>query len=201
MRRRLAILATLLLLSGCALSGPPADPFAGMREASGLVLWQHEYAFKPPPPPWELLKLDEQDYSIAFFRGCDDLPPGNYPCEATFAYAEEPFGYSRDLETREKEFFRRFLWAARIDFDKPRLHPARALGEKALLAETIGRERVLKHKVLVRVVFAHRGQRVVAFYYTQWRPEGRDFDRSQLEIFQNFVDSFEFRRPSFFQRL
>jgi len=201
MIRPLAAAAALFLLAGCAATGTPGDPFAGMRTGEGTVIWQGEYQFSPMPEPWQLLDLDEKDYSVAFFRACNHGAPGTYPCESTVAYAEEPFGYSRDLDERRKEFFRRFLWAARVDFDEPRVQHVRALGEEALQAETVGYERVLKQKVLAQVVFARRGERVVAFYFTQWRPSDMDFDRTLLEDFRRFIASFRFLKPSFYQRL
>jgi hypothetical protein len=203
MMRGMRLVLTLVLLAGCVAAPPPADPLAGLRTESGTVLWQQEYEFVPPPAPWKLMMLNEDDYSIAFFRGCGDEPPGNYPCESTFAYAEEPFGYSRELLERQREFFRlrRFLWAARVDFDPPKLEKISALGGEGLLAETVGHERVLGHKVLALAVFARRGERVVAFYFTQWRPGDGDFDRGQLENFRRFVETFRFRQPSFYERL
>jgi hypothetical protein len=200
MIRALGTAAALFLLAGCASSGA-ADPFAGMRTGEGTVVWQEEYEFAPMPEPWQLLELDEDDYSVAFYRSCKHDVPGTYPCESTAAYAEEPFGYSRDLYKRQEEFFRRFLWAARVDFDEPRLKKIRALEGDALQAETIGHERVLQHKVLVRVVFAHRGERVVAFYFTQWRPSGEEFDMAPLEDFHRFTESFRYLKPSFYQLL
>lgn len=203
MMRCMTIVIMFALLAGCTAASPPVSPLAALLTESGTALWQDEYEFVPPPAPWKLMLLNEDDYSIAFFRGCGDESPGNYPCESTFAYAEEPFGYSRDLEERQREFFRlrRFLWAARVDFDPPSSEKISALGGEALLAETVGHERVLKHKVLAQVVFARRGERVVAFYFTQWRPDDGTFDRSQLEDFRRFVETFRFRKPSFYERL
>lgn len=201
MKRFLPLLLPLLFLVACTPPATPTDPLADLRSDKGTVIWEGEYEFTPPPPPWKLLKLDETDYSIAFFLGCSDEAPGLFPCESTFAYAEEPFGYSRDLKQRQEEFFRRFLWAARVDFEKPRLEEIRLWGADALQAETVGRERVLGHKVLVRALFVHRGERVVAFYFTQWRPEDHTFDRNQLKPFQAFVESFSYLRPSFYQQL
>ena len=199
MNARIPMLLLLAGLCGCTTTAPPADPFAGMREPLGMVVWQEEYRFSPPPSPWQLLELDESDYSIAFYRACRNTE--RRPCQTTMAYAEEPFGYSRDLRARQEEFFRRFLWAARVEFEEPRLETISALGGEALLAETVAHERVLQDKALVQAVFAHRGERVVAFYFTQWRPADIEFDRAQLAEFRDFVDSFSFRRPSFYQRL
>jgi len=201
MTRRLTTLLTLTLLFGCRTVSPPPDPFDGLRGADGTVVWQEEYAFVPPPSPWQLLRLDEDDYSLAFFHGCSNEAPGTFPCESTLAYAEEPFGYSQSLPERQREFFRRFLWAARVDFEEPQLQRVEALGGEALQAETVGHERVLRHKVLARAIFARRGERVVAFYYTQWRPDDRPFDRSQLADFDRFVESFGFRKRSFYEQL
>ena len=200
MRQVWTLLLPLLFLGGCTPSAP-TDPLAALRTEKGTVVLEGEYEFVPPPPPWRLLSLDDTDYSVAFFRGCSDKEPGLYPCESDFAYAEEPFGYSRNLKRREEEFFRRFLWAARVDFEEPRLEKISLWGSDALQAETVGHERVLRQKVLVRVLFAHRGERVVAFYFSQWRPEDRTFDRGQIEDFEAFVNSFKFLRPSFYQQL
>jgi hypothetical protein len=200
MIRALGMAAALFLLAGCAPSGG-ADPIAEMRTPEGTAVWQEEYEFAPMPEPWQLLDLDEDDYSIAFYQSCKHERPGTHPCESTTAYAEEPFGYSRDLNKRQEEFFRRFLWAARVDFEEPRLKNIRALGGEALQAETIGHERVLQHKVLARVVFARRGERVVAFYFTQWRPSVEEFDMALLEDFHRFIESFRYLKPSFYQLL
>ena len=59
MTRRLTTLLTLTLLFGCRTVSPPPDPFDGLRGADGTVVWQEEYAFVPPPSPWQLLRLDE----------------------------------------------------------------------------------------------------------------------------------------------
>ncbi len=192
----------LLFLSGCAVQQPqPADPLAALRTPAGTVVWQQEYEFVPPPAPWSLIQLDEDDYSVAFYHSCADRMPRVFPCESTMAYAEEPFGYSRVFEERQEEFFERFLWAARVNFEEPRLEKTTLFGKEALRAETVGHEPVLAQKVLVNVIFARRGERVVAFYFTQWRPEDRAFDRGHIDDFNQFAESFRFLGPSFYQRL
>ncbi len=199
---RLLLLAPLLLLCGCTLLGPQAK--TGSRNlviTEGKAVWQVEYAFVPPPEPWRLIDLDEDDVSLAYFRGCDESDPAHYPCESTLAYAEEPFGYSRDLEKRQQEFFRRFLWAARVNFEEPRLRRVQVLDTEGLEATIEGFEPVLRHKVWAKILFTFRGERVVAFYMTQWRPEEAEYDRSVEKDFDTFVGSFSFLRPSFFQTL
>ncbi len=193
----LAALALAALATACTPAPRKADPLAGLRQVDGAVVWQQEYRFAPPPPPWQLIDLSEEDYSIAFFKSCRDF----YPCQSTFAYAEEPFGYSLDFEERQAEFFRRFLWASRALFAPAQLRKATLFGREALEAVTEGTEPVLQHKVRCKILFARRGERVVAFYYSQWRPAEGAYDPTDEADFDRFVASFEFLQPSFYQRL
>ncbi len=196
------LLLVAVLLGGCTpLSHEAVDPLAALCRPDGKAVWQDEYLFDPPQKPWALLQLDESDYSVAFYKGCGDYDPGSFPCEATFAYGEEPFGYSQDLEQRAAEFFKRFLWAARIQFSPPRLQPAQVLGGEGLVAFAEGIEPVQKHKIRCKVVFAKRGERVVGFYLTQWRPENGVFDPADEQAFDRFVQSFQFLKPSFYEML
>ncbi|PLX85061.1 MAG: hypothetical protein C0617_05050 [Desulfuromonas sp.] len=196
------LLVGLMVLGGCASSvNPSLDPWGTMRQVDGSVVWQEEYAFEPPPLPWRILDLDETDISLAFFRGCKGDDPGSYPCESTFAYAEEPFGYSKELIQRQEEFFKRFLWAARVDFKPPQLRPLQILGEEGLEVVTEGIEPVLRHKVYCKVLLARRGERVVAFHFTQWRAADEAYDLALVEDFDRFVDSFRFQKISFYELL
>lgn len=196
---RLVLLAVVVLLLGACVAPAPTsvDPLAALRRADGTVVWQEEYAFLSPPAPWSLVSLDEDDYSIAFAKECSDY----FPCQSTLAYAEEPFGYSEDFDKRAKEFFKRFLWASRVVFGEPRLEAATFNGKPALVARIEGKEPVKGQKVSAKVVFARRGERVVGFYYTQWRPEHIDYDPMDETAFDAFVDSFKFVKPSFFEQL
>jgi hypothetical protein len=195
--RKLRLTIALLiavLVTGCAAWREPPLPLAST--ADGTAVWGEEYAFVPPPPPWRLLGLPETDYAFAFHK----TVPGLFPGQSTFAYAEEPFGYSRDLRERCGEFFRRFLWAAPIRFTDPTIRPVEVLGGEGLEATAEGVEQVQGQKVFARVIFGRRGERVVAFYFTQWRPAGVPYDLADLEAFERFVQSFRFLRPSFYQQ-
>jgi len=194
----LAALCTALLLAACAPAATNvADPLAQMRQPDGAVVWQQEYRFVPPPAPWQLIDLDEDDYSIACMKLCSE----GYPCQSTLAYAEEPFGYSLDFEERQAEFFKRFLWASRVTFAPPELRKVTVLGQDGLEAVTVGTEPVLRHKVRCKILFARRGERVVAFYFTQWRSEEKSFDPADEADFDRFAASFGFLQPSFYERL
>ncbi|MCP3175616.1 hypothetical protein MJO47_00730 [Desulfuromonas sp. KJ2020] len=196
--RQLVILAILLLFSGCAWLPTPAPPPVVLQvQEDGTSVWQDEFAFVPPPAPWELVQLDEDDYSLAYMKLCRD----SYPCQSTLAYAEEPFGYSLDFERRVPEFFKRFLWASRVQFAKPTLEKTTLFGKEALIADTEGIEPVKGHKVWSKIVFARRGERVVAFYYTQWRPAEADYDQADVEAFDRFVETFRYLKPSFYETL
>jgi hypothetical protein len=196
--RPLIAVCAVLLIAACApAAARVADPLANLRQADGTAVWQQEYRFEPPPAPWQLIDLDEDDYSIAFMKICSD----GYPCQSTLAYAEEPFGYSRDFEERQAEFFRRFLWASRVAFEPPKLRKVKVLGQDGLEAITVGVEPVLRHKVWCKILFARRGERVVAFYFTQWRPEKNGFEPADEADFGRFVASFSFLQPSFYERL
>ncbi|MBE0597904.1 MAG: hypothetical protein IH614_11595 [Desulfuromonadales bacterium] len=194
--RLLAVVGALGLLSACMpVATGVVEPL--QQQEDSTVTWQQEYRFAPPGGGWQLIDLDEDDYSIAYMKLCQD----GYPCQSTFAYAEEPFGYSLDFEERQAEFFKRFLWAGRVIFEPARLRKVQLPGGEGLEAVTIGREPVLGHKVRAKIIFARRGERVVAFYYSQWRPEAAAFDLTEEADFDRFVASFRFLQPSFYERL
>lgn len=195
--RLLTALCLVLFLAACAPAAKGVDPLAQLRQPDGSVVWKQEYRFVPPPAPWQLIDLDEDDYSIAFMKLCNE----GYPCQSTLAYAEEPFGYSLDFEERQTEFFKRFLWASRVNFAPPELRKVKVMGQDGLEAITVGIEPVLKHKVRCKILFFRRGERVVAFYYTQWRDEKKAFDLADEADFDRFAGSFGFLQPSFYERL
>lgn len=195
MSRLVLTLLGVVLLAGCTVAS--VAPLTVLRQPDGSVVWQDEYAFIPPGGAWELISLDEDDYSLAFSKNCRNF----FPCQSTLAYAEEPFGFSDDLMKRQAEFFRRYLWASRVVFDPPQLQETEFAGRPALLATVTGREPVREQKVYGKVLFLQRGERVVAFYYNQWRPEGVPFDAADEADFDRFVASFRFLRPSFYQSL
>ena len=199
--RWLPLLLGALLVGACAPAiTARSDPWQALRQPDGSVLWLDEYRFEPPPREWQVLNLDDRDYSLALYKSCGETA-GNAPCQSTMAYAEEPFGHSRNLEERSHEFLKRFLWASRVRFASPQLTPSMINGRPVLLVEVAGEEPVTHHRVRARIVFMHRGERVVAFFISQWRDGDAPFSAEDFAAFDRFVASFDFVRPSFYERL
>lgn len=197
--KRWWILAVALLAGCAAIPRTDAQKASPYRYApDGSVIWGEEFQFDPPPKYWRLMQVDTGDeFGFAFLKMCNE---GN-ACASTFAYDEEPFGASRDLGERMKEFYARFLWASRITFGEVQTHKSTAVGHEALTAVAEGRDEVKGEKVMTKVVLTHRGERVVGFYLTQWRPIDGAYDEQEVKEFDAFVASFRFIRPSFFETL
>ncbi len=192
-------LAVMVFLTGCVTTTPVKceDPLAALKNDKGNIVWSEEYEFAPPSSEWQLIDLGEDDYSFAFQRKDE----GSFPSQSIFAFTEEPYGYSRNLAKREKEFFKRFLWASRVEFKEPQKRSVTVFGEEGLEAICEGVEPVKGHKVWCKVVFGKRGERIVAFFLTQWRTAGASFDKSAEEDFDRFVQSFRFLKVSFYETL
>jgi hypothetical protein len=198
--KRLAIVFCSLLVVGCAALVKPekTQPPPYRYAADGSVIWGEEFQFAPPPKVWKLVQVDSGDeFGFAFLKMCQQ----SAICQSTFAYDEEPFGASRDLGKRMKEFYSRFLWATRIQFGPLQTRETTAAGREALSAVAEGRDDVMGEKVMTKVVLTHRGERVVGFYLTQWRSVDGVYDEQELKDFDAFVASFRFIRPSFFETL
>ena len=58
-----------------------------------------------------------------------------------------------------------------------------------------------EEKAKAKVIFGKRGDRIVSFYMTQWRPIDGTYDPSAFEVFDQFVQSFKFLKKSFFETL
>ena len=201
-KKRLMIIGSMLLMGfliyGCAT--PQSTGKVPYRlTPQGTVIWEDEFEFLPPPPDWKLLRVEtgENDINFGFMRS----DSGSFPSMTTFAYDEEPFGSSTKFEDREKEFFKRFLFNAILTFQVLERKKVQVLGGEGLEVSVEGKDPVKKEKVKAKVVFSKRGERVVGFYITQWRPMDGSYDLSAFEIFDKFVKSFKFLKKSFYETL
>lgn len=184
-------------LSGCVTPQTAQKPYRVSPQ--GTVIWEDELEFVPPPLDWKLLRVEagENDINFGFMR--ED--PGGFPSTTTFAYDEEPFGCSTKFEGREKEFFKRFLSNAIVKFEVLKREKVKVVGGEGLAVTVEGKDPIRNEKVRAKVVFGKRGDRVIGFYITQWRPIDGTYDLSAFEVFDKFVASFKFLKKSFYETL
>jgi peroxiredoxin len=134
----------------------------------------------------------------AFLGAYFDIQPEGQPI---FERRTEAFGSSAKLEEREREFFKRFLFNAILQFQVLEKRKTQVLGGEGLEVVTEGKDLVKGEKVRAKVVFGKRGERIVGFYITQWRPINGTYELSAFEIFDKFVKSFKFLKKSFYETL
>ena len=198
-KKILTILCAVLVmawLSGCATTQTTQKPYRVSPQ--GTVIWEDELEFAIPPLGWKLLIPEEGgDISLGFMRS----DPGPFPSSSSFAYDEEPFGCSTQFEGREKEFFKRFLFNAILQFQILERKEVQVVGGEGLAVTVEGKDPIKKEKVRAKVVFGKRGERVIGFYITQWRPIDGTYDLSAFEVFDKFVASFKFLKKSFYETL
>lgn len=203
MKRKSLLMFCLFLvvawLSGCATFETEKKAVPYRLTAQGTVIWEDEFEFLPPPPDWKLLRVEtgENDINFGFTRS----DPGTFPSMTTFAYDEEPFGCSTKFEDREREFFKRFLFNAILQFQVLEKKKVQVLGAEGFEVTVEGKDPTKKEKVRAKVVFGKRGERIVGFYITQWRPIDGTYDLSAFEVFDRFVKSFKLLKKSFYEML
>jgi hypothetical protein len=185
-------------LSGCA-TAQKKSPLV-WSSTSGMAVYKDEFEFTPPPPEWKLVQVEAGgEFGFAFMK----IDPGPFPSQSLFAYDEDPFGASRNLEERAREFFERYLWASAVNkymhiLDEKKVQ---VVGGEGLAALAEARDPVRKDKVKSEVVFGKRAGRVVAWYLTQWRPIDRAFDDSAFGVFDKFWESFKYLKKSIYEDL
>ncbi len=194
-RYSLILISLLVLVTSCATVETKKVPYRLTQQ--GTVIWEDEFEFLPPPPDWKLLRVEDQgDINFGFVR-----KDGPYPSETSFAYDEEPFGSSLKLDERAEEFLKRFLSNAILKFQVLEKKPTEVLGGEGLEMLAEGKDPVKKEKVRSKLVFGRRGERVVGFYISQWRPLDGTYDLSAFDIFDKFWKSFKFLKKSFYESL
>jgi len=202
MRRHIGMLLCFawmgMMVSACAAPGTVQKPYRFSQQ--GTIIWQDEFEFKPPPSNWKVIQVEVGgEFGFGFFKA----DPGPVPSQSMFVYDEEPFGCSTELGERGGEFFKRYLWSTAMLADMKILEEKNVslLGGEGLAVVAEAKDPVKMEKVKSKVVFGKRGDRVVAFYLTQWRPMDGTYDPSAFEVFDRFWGSFRFLKKSFYQTL
>ncbi|MGA7827026.1 MAG: hypothetical protein WCA04_05175 [Geobacteraceae bacterium] len=202
-QRVVILLCLLLLLSSCAAKVVPHKdvPMTAVSELTsrGTMIYNNEYEFIPPPAPWEMLKGSQfSHYIVGFYRSDDDKSslPSSF-----IAYDEDPYGTSRDLETRAKECLKRYFWTTLLQKNILEKKKTKVLGGEGLSITFEIKDPSKKIKVRSMLVFGYRGDRVVLFYINQWRAIDSSYDKSAFELFDKFMNSFTFLKKSFYETL
>ena len=184
-----------LIVSGCATT-ERKEPYR--LSDRGTLIWEDEFEFKVPPANWKVVQVESGgEFGFGFMK----IDPGPFPSQSMFVYDEEPFGAAIQLEDRAKEFFKRFLWTAALKLQILQREKVQVAGGEGLAVTVEGKDSASGEKAKSKVVFGKRGERVVAWYITQWRPMDGIYDQTAFETFDEFWKSFKFLKKSFYEML
>lgn len=189
------LVMTGLLLGGCATLGPekPKDVVPTDR---GTVIFLEKYEFKKPPAGWAMLKnLEGGDFELGFLT----MERGAFPSQTTFIFDDQPFGSSRDLDQRAKQYCTRFLFNTGMYPEIKKQEKIEVIGLPALAIYLEGANPNRTEKAKSKVYLIQKGNRIISFVCTQWRPLNGIYDQAAFGQFEEFVKSFKFLKKSFYE--
>ena len=180
---------------GCAAMQPEKPKTLTLTDR-GTVLFLDKYEFKRPPQNWFLMKnLEGGDFELGFLL----LEKGEFPTQTTFMYDEEPYGGSQDLETRAKYYCTRFLFNSGIDLRVTKQEKATIGGKDAIALTMEGENPNRSEKAKSKVYLVKRGNRIISFVCTMWRPMNGTYAQEPFDYFETFVHSFKFLKKDFYE--
>ena len=190
----LLVVLACFFLGGCATTGQKPKTFLVATDR-GTALYEDKYEFKAPMG-WKLLReVSGGDFEFGFLK----FEQGDFPSQTTFIYDPEPFGSAQDLETRAKQYCTRFLWNSGIQAKVEKLEQIRLWGDSAVTIRLAGQNPNRNEKANSFVYLIKKGNRVISFACTQWRPMNGTFDPEPFEQFEAFVQSFKFLKKTFYE--
>ncbi len=185
-----------LLLWGCATTVAQKPKPAFVPTGQGTVVYQDKYEFKAPAG-WKALRAESGgDFEFGFFR-----LEGEFPSQTCMAYDDQPYGNSRDLETRAKQYQNLFFAATGIIMATSKVEKTEVAGQPAVILQMEGVNPNQNEKAKSKVYLVKRGDWIVSFLCTQWRPLKGAFDSQDFEIFDSFVNSFKHLKPGPFEEI
>ena len=188
--------AAAILLGGCATTGGKPTT-ALMATERGTAVYENKYEFKAPMG-WKLLReVSGGDFEFGFLK----FEKGDFPSQTTFIYDPEPFGSSQDLDTRAKQYCTRFLWNSGILPQVKKQDYVQLWGHDAIRIELEGENPNRGEKAKSLVYLVKKGNRIISFTVTQWRPMKGTFDQEPFEQFEAFAKSFKFLKKTFYEEL
>ena len=190
-----AFIVAVGLLAGCATTKPKKTP-PMVPTDQGTVIFLEKYEFKPPPSGWALMQnVEGGDFELGFLR----FEKGEFPSQTTFMYDDLPYGYSQDLEKRADYYCTKFLFNSGIDLEVKKRQRLTISGREALAIDMEGQNHVTKEKAKSKVYMVKKGNRIISFVCTQWRPLSASFGQEPFDHFDAFVKSFKFVRKDFYE--
>lgn len=202
-KKSFAVLGTrALLLMGIAVFGlgcaamQPEKPKTLTMTDRGTVLFVDKYEFKRPPQNWALMKnLEGGDFELGFLL----IEKGDFPSQTTFMYDEEPYGGSQDLEKRAKYYCTRFLFNSGIEVRLTNQEKVTLGGREAIALSMEGENPNRNEKARSKIYLVKKGNRIVSFVCTMWRPLNGTYSQEPFDYFETFVQSFNFLEKDFYE--
>jgi len=187
--------AVMVFGLGCAAMQPEKPKTLTLTER-GTVLFLDKYEFKRPPQNWFLMKnLEGGDFELGFLL----MEKGEFPSQTTFMYDAEPYGGSQNLETRAKYYCTRFLFNSGIDVRVTKQEKATVGGNEAIVLYMDGENPNRSEKAKSKVYLVKKGNRIVSFVCTMWRPMNGTYAQEPFDYFETFVHSFTFLKKDFYE--
>lgn len=185
----------LIYFHGCAtLTEKPKPSLVATKR--GTVVYQEKYEFIKPPEGWALIKSEEGgDFEMGFLK----MEKGDFPSQTTFIFDDQPFGAHQDLERRAKYYCTRFLFNSGLDLKVTRQEKLKLQGRDAIAIYMEGDNPHRKEKSKSKIYLIKKGNRIISFVCTQWRPLHGSFNPEPFEHFETFVQSFKFLKKDFYE--
>jgi hypothetical protein len=182
---------------GCATMAPK-KPLVLTLTDRGTVLFLDKYEFKRPPEGWLLMQnLEGGDFELGFMK----FEKGDFPSQTTFMYDDQPYGGSRDLEKRAKYYCTRFLFNSGMDLRVTKQEKLTINDQDAIALSLDGENPNRKEKAKSKIYFLKKGNRIISFVCTQWRPLNGAFSQEPFDHFEAFVSSFKFLKKDFYEEM
>lgn len=184
-----------LIFSGCATMAPekPKDIVPTDR---GTVVFLEKYEFKRPPAGWAMLKnLEGGDFELGFLK----IESSEFPTQTTFIFDDQPFGSSPNLDQRAKQYCTRFLFNTGMYPEIKKQEKVEVIGLPALAIYLEGENPNRKEKAKSKIYLIQKGNRIISFVCTQWRPLNGTYNQAAFDQFEEFVKSFKFLKKCFYE--
>jgi len=190
------LVAATLLSVGCATTEPKKP--ALVPTSQGTVVFFEKYEFKRPPQGWALMRdVEGGDFELGFVK----MEKGEFPTQTTFMYDDKPYGAARDLEKRAEYYCDFFLFNSGANLRLTKQEKLTINGREALALYLESENPILKEKSKSKVYLVRKGNRIISFVCTQWRPIKGTFSEEPFEHFETFVQSFKFLKKDFYETL